>query len=273
METCVLSCYILMNGTPLNALARRIYLPKFNKLERDIGYGLEFHDIPGTYINGWMRCNMTGTWKKFGLNIERGANYFTMGKVANGISSRFDRNSGQYQSWLGGYAIKLVSQAEWSVPDHFKLAIADQLNWLKLYGDPNPICTTTGADFRLLDRIRIGGYEGDLYEGGCNTHSDVGKGRNSLRLRLASLSMSAGFSLSNPEACLEGRALRPADNGSEYEPLRLKGYIAIFRLSEKTRVVLYANGTEHTFGSIKDDLLRGINFCSITRVGNGEGGI
>lgn len=94
-------------------LVQLFYLPKLRRLEKEIGCNLVFHSIPDRYISAIMSCNMTGTWKNFSLNVEKGLNHFTMGGVANGMSSHFDRNAPEYQSWLGGYTVKLSSDKPW----------------------------------------------------------------------------------------------------------------------------------------------------------------
>jgi hypothetical protein len=68
---------------------------------------------------------MTKTWHRAGLDAS-GVNYFTIGKVVNGNSTWFDFASDYYQSWLGGYMVKLANPAKWTLKDHYNLALADQ---------------------------------------------------------------------------------------------------------------------------------------------------
>src|SRR3989344_1122076 len=98
-------------------ILKYLYLPKLKKLEKEIGCKLVFHHIPNRYINGIMRCEMTKTFRKFGLDIEKGQNHFTIGKIVDGKSSRFNPNSIEYQSWLGGYTVKLASERMITVED------------------------------------------------------------------------------------------------------------------------------------------------------------
>lgn len=252
-----------MIETVLEKLGSSIYIPKFRKLESEIGCGLKFHDLPSCYINGWMRQDMTKTWKKFGLNIERGANYFTMGRVVNGTSSRFDPSSPEYQSWLGGYTVRLASKQEWKPEDHFKLAIADQNSWLGLYGDSNPTTSVEDREFSAIGKVQIGRYSGTLYEGGCTTHSDVGVGCTTTKLRFACIGMAAVFNLSNPNLKLKGKVFRPKMAINSYETLKLRGYVTILDIGENTEVILYGNGTTDTFDAVKNDLLDAIKSCEI----------
>lgn len=255
----------------LNKLIKFIYPKKFRRIEKEIGYKLVFRTIPDRYINGWVACNMTTTWKRFGLDIEGGGNYFTMGKIVNGVSSRFDRNYPEYQSWLGGYTVKLKRNAPWSVEDHFKLAIADQNSWLrKWYGDPNPMTTIEGWKFNQIDTIRLGQHSGTLYKFGCTTHSDVGDGRKTANTYLASIFMTALFNFSNSNLHLKPSVFRPKAFSSPYEILKLPGYIAIFDVDENVKVVLYGNGAivdqTDTFEIIKNDILKAMQSCEIVKI-------
>ena len=254
----------------LKILVKYFYLPRFQKLERGIGYKFVFHNIPSFYINGWVSCDMTKTWRH--LNVVKGANYFTMGKLIKGESSRFERGTVEYQSWFGAYTLKLKSKGNWTTKDHFNLAIADQNNWLKWYGDEKPATSVKGWNPIEISKVRMGGYSGSLYEFGCDTFSDVGRANNTIKLWLASAWMAAWFNLSNSHLRITGRELRPRASKINYEKLKLKGYIAIFDLPENVKVVVYANGfvdeQKHidTFNSIRYNLLKAIESCEIVKL-------
>src|SRR5574340_1291990 len=98
-------------------LAQYIYRPKFEELEKSIGCKLDFRKIPAGYINGMINWNMTKTWKKFGLKISNGANYFTFGQIADDLSLRFNQSAPEYQSWLGGYTVRLIGDQKWIPED------------------------------------------------------------------------------------------------------------------------------------------------------------
>jgi hypothetical protein len=129
--------------------------------------------------------------------------------------------------------------------------------------------TIEGYEFTPLEVIRIGQYSGTLYEMGCTTHSDVGGGYKAVKLRLVSIVMAILFNLSNPSLRLKGSALRPKVSGNSYEMLELRGYIAIFDVEKKVKVVLYGNGAvipkgegdTDTFITLKNDLLEAIQSC------------
>lgn len=262
-----------MTETILQKFARLIFLPKIREVEAEIGCKLVFRNIPPEYINGWVSWDMTGNFKRFGLDIEAGADYWTMGKIVHDVSTRYDRNTPEYQSWLGGYTVKLASKRTWTVEDHFKLAIADQNSWLKTYGDPNPATSVQGWTFTPVGSIHNGPYAGALYEGGCTTDSDVGNRDNTFRPWLESIVMAALFNSSNPDLHLLSKELRPNTSSKSYETLKLHGYIAIFDVEENVKVVLYGNGAlvlrkdgeTDTFLALKNHLHNAMQSCEIIK--------
>jgi len=256
----------------LEIFAKYIYLPQFRKLEREIGYKLVLRNIPKLYINGWVSCDMTETWQKFGLNVKKGADYFTIGKLIGDESSRFESDTIEYQSWFGGYTVKLSPGEVWSPKDHFNLAVADQNSWLQWYGDPKPFTTTEGWKLTEAGKINIGPYSGRIYDFGCTTLSDVGKGYKTIKLRAACAWMAALFNISNPKLKLRGKELRPKTYRKSYEKLQLHGYIAIFDLPGDAKVVLYGNGFidrekhKDTFEVLKGNLAKAMRFCDIIKL-------
>lgn len=253
--------------------ANLFLLNKLKRAENKIGYKLLFKNIPDIWINGLMRCDMTHTWQKFGLKISRGANYFTVGKVKDGISTRFNFAEPQYQSWLGGYTVKSKQEQEWNLQNHLNLAVADQKSWLKRYGDPNPLCKFEEEYSKVLGPIKLGNYSGTLYEWSCITHSDVGNGFEKIWLKISAVVMATAFNVSNPALNSQGKFLRPSDKGKNYETLKLSGYIAIFDIKKDVKVVLYGNGVVendkvkiNTFEIIKNEILRAMKSCEIVKV-------
>ncbi len=249
-------------------------LPKIQRAEKKIGYKLVFHNLPERFIDGWVSWDETATWKKFGLNIDTGLNYWTIGKPDHGVSARYDRNAPEYQSWLGGYLIKLASGQPWTKEDHFKLAIADQNSWLRTDGDPKPLTTTEGWDFISDGPITIGEYSGTLHEFGCTTHADMDNDYRAMRLRLESFGMAALMNASNPNLRIQGRALVPHSSDNAYELIKLRGYIAIFDIEKDIKLVLYGNGAmvkngdveTDAFITLKDDLLKAMQSSEVVRI-------
>lgn len=242
------------------------FLRRIRASENKIGYRLAFQHVPTSYIQGWVAWPMTRIWKKFGLGVEAGLNYWTIGNSVNGTSSRFERDAREYQSWLGGYIVKRTSGAPWTFRDHFKLAVADQNSWLRSHGDPQPLTTPDASEPVLIGAIESSSYEGTLYEFGCTSHSDVGPGNTGLWFLFEWVGIAALFNASNPALGLTSKALKPEVHGGTYEQIALRGYVAVFTLPENVSVVLYANGSVETFPSLKGELRKTIESCKIVKV-------
>lgn len=118
---------------PLAALQRSLAARR----ERQMGYSLSIPGLSPHWINALMIFDMSHVWKRFGLHAV-GVNYFTIGAVANGLSTRFDARSPYYQAWLGGYIVRFSKPREWTLNDYFELGVADQKNWMHLYGERTP---------------------------------------------------------------------------------------------------------------------------------------
>ncbi len=217
---------------------------------------------------------MTSLWRQFGLTLEAGANYWTIGSVVNGISTRYDRNAPEYQAWLGGYTIKLPPGSSWRPEDHLQLAIADQRSWLGTYGDSNPLASIEGYTFVPRGAITNGMYSGTLYETGGLTHSDVGQGHKTLYGNLSPFGQAAFMNLSNKSLRIKGSMMRPRPTDIPYETLKLHAYFAIFELEDNAHVILYGNGVIvpkkegdiDTLSFIGDDLLHAMRAVEIVKV-------
>lgn len=230
----------------MNYLAKivgALHLRRIRKLERKIGYRIDFSVIPDTWINGLVRRNIGPSWKKHGINA-LGINHWTIGSINNGVSSRYNRDAKQYQSWLGAYLVKFKEDRIFTVQDHFNLAIADQKNWLKVFGDPNPYINMDAANISSTRKIKIGNYTGDLYDfSGGKSHSDIGSHSNNPISRKVMLFSSILFNRSNYSLDISQKDLLPSAINSNYEDILLKGYIVAIPLDSKTYVILYGNGT------------------------------
>jgi hypothetical protein len=213
---------------------------------------------------------MTRTWKKAGLDIVKGQNHFTIGKVIGATSSRFNPLSLVYQSWLGGYSVKLASNKTWSVEDYCKLAIADQNSWLRWYGDPNPFTSIDDWTYSEAGTIRtVSGHIGTLYEGGFTSHSDIGPNLDTPRSRFASHSLAALYNSANSTLNLTAEMLTPRNNGYPYHQIKGRVYLAVFDVRLGVRVILYANGIRRrsaptdTFEVLRNEFLRTMKNCEI----------
>ena len=265
--------YILILGVEVTyimkiyqRLAQWIYLPRLRTLEKEIGCRLVFHDIPDRYINAIMRYEMTAIWKRAGLDVVKGQNHWTVGTIVDGSSSRFDPNAAEYQSWLGGYTVRLSSEKMRSVGDYFELAIADQNAWLKYYGDPQPSTTIVGSELTELRRLQLGQYSGIVYEFRCTTHSDMGSRRKTMTHRYASSGMAALSNLANPHLALAADVFIPRAIANPYHPLDVSGFFAIFDVKPRVRVMLYATGVTDRFAVLKADFLSAMKSCEIIEV-------
>lgn len=156
--------------------------------------------------------------------------------------------------------------------DHFKLVIADQNSWLRRYGDPKPSTTIEGWKLVEIDKMQLGQHDGTLYEFGCTTHSDVGVNPRTIGLLYGIYGMAALYNLANPSLTLKPNNFMPKSSDYPYETLDLKGFIAIFDIAPKVKTVLYGNGvvnnhtfTKDTFEILREDLLKAIRSCEITK--------
>src|SRR3989344_6023043 len=114
-----------------------VYSALMHRLEKKIGYRLTFTAIPETWINGWMIFDMEKSWAKHGMKAQ-GVNYFTVGALVDGTSSRFLRNEKQYQSWLGECVEKSRRSRVFPLKALLVLPFADKKNGLGDWGPPHP---------------------------------------------------------------------------------------------------------------------------------------
>lgn len=165
-----------------------------------------------------------------------------MGSVIDRTTSRFDQGSDQFQSWIGGYLIR--SEEKWeSLQDSLNLAIVDQYDWLKHYGDPNPGCRLRESSFRNMGEIRVSGYTGTLFEGGGVSRSElVSLNSPGPWLRFVTGFMAESFNLSDPRLRCRGSNFIPVEPASSALEIYIKGYFAVIPLRNGVTAVLYANG-------------------------------
>lgn len=228
--------------TPLLKLFAFIYSNWIRRVEKKIGYRIEFKHIPHTWINGMLAFDIEKSWRKHGIEAW-GVDYWTTGSLKDGVSSRFLRTEKQYQSWLGAYLVKFKNSKCFSLQDHFELAVADQKSWLRDFGDPHPLIQMPAGNVAKPEDFPLSGYPGKLYTFlGGQSHSDVGKKSDNLRSRILMAVSASLFNRYNPQLKLRGSNFIPKDIHSEYETVTLKGYVAIIELEENTKAVLYGNG-------------------------------
>ena len=246
--------------------------------EKRLGYKIELNCSNNGWVNGAMLANMTRTWQNYGLNV-KGNGYFTIGKITNGVSSRFDHISPYYQAWFGGYMVEFEHDKAWTLEDHYKLALADQKSWLRTYCDPNPHAEVDFSTETHLGKINIEGLSGQLYTGCIESHTDVGKRNDGWMYQQFMNGFAYIYNMCKLAPQLKGENLMPTwtieSPLESFQPITLQGYVALLDVSPMHKAVLYANGCRFTdrygkkydtFKQIGDELLDLIKGVSIVTV-------
>jgi len=262
---------------PISLIAGVLYR-KILRLEKEMGYRLILNPDPKNWINAAAVLDMTPVWYNYGLRA-RGINYATFGKIKNGLSTRFNPQSLYFQSWLGGYIVKLDNPQDWTIDDYFRLCGADQKGWLRVYGVKNPIVEINYKGIKNLAKIDIGKFLGTLYQGAVRSNTDVGDRINSLFQSLLWRTNICFFKHSNPSVKLDYLNFIPSWHESHpllpYQVVDLEGYIVIIDIDPYIKAIYYANGLRmtdrkgkkfDTFKIIKDDLLKQIKAFKIEKV-------
>lgn len=248
-----------------------LYLLRVRLIEKSIGYRIEFTHIPETWINGLVRFNMRPSWLKNGIRA-KGVNHWTIGSLgSDGVSSRYDRDARQYQSWLGAYLVQFEEKRPFTLQDHFNLAVADQTDWLEDLGDPHPLIEMLAENISQTEQIKINGYPAKLYHfSGGDSHGDVGSRSNNSKSRYLMRASALLINNENPEIEISYKSLIPQNIFSEYENVILKGYVCVVDLSADTYAVLYGNGVvrgeRDYFEELQADVLAAFKAVRINRV-------
>lgn len=247
-------------------------------MEKELGYRLKLNP-PENWIGSTLTADMTNVWAGAGL-AEVGASYFTIGKVTNNLSERFNPNSDYYQAWLGGYIARFPLENN-SAYEPFRLAVADQLGWLALYGDPEPKAEVDYDHIEVLGPIKTSGFSGSLYKGKIYSHSDVGNGRKSLAFPIVSSGLAYEANKRNSSLKAKSKNFNPGwRKGLEINPyhnITLIGFEAVIELGNRVKAVLYANGAEfvdkhgrkrNTFNKMEEELLQLLKGIEIQKITN-----
>lgn len=254
-----------MNTKVLTTLHKAVeYAMK--RRENLVGYKVEFKNIPDGWLKETVNVDMTFTWWKYGLRGVQGLNYFTIGSIIDGLSTRFDPKSKYYQAWVGCYLVKLDKPSEWNMNEVYKLALADQDNWLGMYGVQNPNAYVDEKNIRDEESITISGYKAHVQSGNIWSHSDVSTRQptiiNMLKLNAyAQLVRSA-----NNDFDIEAQSLIPpfveekVKIETDHEKLLLSGIIAYVEITDNVKALFYANGyidqkaNTNTFDQMRDEI-------------------
>lgn len=147
---------------------------------------------------------------------------------------------------------------------------------MSFYGDKNLFVKTVNS--KPLGKVKLGDFQGDLYQGQIESDIDIGNQKPLLLPFLMAVianimnkkSKRANVSYRNfiPQYA-DGFSLNP------FQKIILEGYIIIVSLDSKTKVVLYANAASFTdknnqkydhFQTIKNELLEQIKNITIEKV-------
>jgi hypothetical protein len=246
--------------------------------ERKLGVNVKIGWFAQGITQGTFVSYMSPIWNQKDFSAE-GNNYWTMGWRGNTVSStRFDPESKFYQAWFGVYIARSAQFAD--LPTDYKqykiqivgrLAELDQMAWLKLYRDPTPEAKLT--TWQPLGPIKIEPYDGFLYYGEIQSHSDVGEGVT----RYIEL-----FPRDFRGPAIDNESLRSLlipkpevwkAKVSAHDDVCLRGYFVVIPLYERGSVAcIYANGVRakrldgreiDTFPELKDDFMKMIKSVQI----------
>jgi hypothetical protein len=230
-------------------------LAKYQKLQQKIGYKLKFKNLPEDWINGYAMVDMTKTWTNYGLSI-KGLNYFTLGNIKNGISTRFIPGGKMYQAWFGGYIFTDTSPINWTPENYLKVAEADQKKWLLYFGKSDPAMDF--GELKKVKRLTNSGKQAELFSWSGTTNSDVGKRSNRLYNRAIMDGMAYIMNKNTPGLNLKGSNFIPKlPIGKSYEELTIYGFIVIIDLTPNTKAMLYVCMSENSDDNVRymEDLI------------------
>ena len=180
---------------------------------------------------------MTFTWHKYGLPIS-GLNYFTVGALDKGVTTRYSQTDDLYQSWLGGYVFQSKKPLHWHNDGYLKLAEADQRGWLRRFGAKSPEMNFG----KLTDKedLHIAGKKAVLYSWRGITRSDVGVSSHAILTKVMMDGMADMMNSLTPGLAVKGtNFIPPGSIRAPYEELLISGYMILVSIDSKTKAVLY----------------------------------
>lgn len=206
--------------------------------QKRVGYRLAFVDLPDDWVQGYAMVDMTLTWHSYGLPI-RGLNYFTVGSIEHGKTTRFNPHSDLYQAWLGGYIFESKKPLHWQSDGYLRLAEADQKGWLRRFGAVSP-----AMDFGKLTKLNdfvIDDHPATLYSWSGVTRSDVGASSHGIIMRVMMDGMADMMNTLTPGLKVKGKNFVPRRSyrRQPFEELLISGYMVLVNISSTTKAVLY----------------------------------
>lgn len=221
----------------LTNLVSGLILDRELLLQKKLGYHLTFHNLPEDWVKGYALVDMTLTWHSYGLPLT-GLNYFTVGAIKSGMTTRYQEENDLYQAWLGGYVFKSKRPLHWHSNGYLRLAEADQKGWLRRFGARSPQMDfgklTKLQDMTILDK------KATLFSWTGVTRSDVGASSHSLLTRVMMDGMAHMMNTLTPGLHLKGKNFIPDQAEREpFEELLISGYTILVNIDSKRKAVMY----------------------------------
>ena len=179
---------VYINNNPLGTTSINTYIPQLEARGVIIYFGIGLSDpffgfISENWIPQYQKGPMNSVWKSEGINRE-GYNYYFLPKAVSpyACSDRFIPTSNYFQSWFGMYTVSdnsdgtyALNNQEINQEDILKLAIADQLAWLRNFGgmDTPSVYLDNSVDI-VKERIVIDSQDGWKLSGRIISNVDVG---------------------------------------------------------------------------------------------------
>ncbi len=218
-------------------IVSRLVLGAEKAHQKKVGYALEFHDLPEGWLKGYALVDLSFTWRAYGLPV-KGLNYFTVGALKDGVTSRYSPDSDLYQAWLGGYVFQSKKPLTWHNARYVRLAEADQKGWLKRFGADDPM-----MDFAKPKKIKdmeVSGKPAVMFSWAGVTRSDVGASSQSLLTRVMMDGMAEMMNSLTPGLSVKGKNfIPPRPQRTPNEELLISGYTIIIHIDSRTKAVLY----------------------------------
>lgn len=179
---------IYLNRNPLNETSVNTYIPQLEARGVTVSYDVGLSDpffglVSENWIPTYQKGPMTSIWASEGINRE-GYNYYFLSKAVSPFvcSDRFIPTSNYFQAWFGMYTVSdnldgtyAINNNELNQEDILKLAIADQLAWLRGFGGmETPSVYLDNSIDIVKEKILIDSQYGWKLSGRLISNVDVG---------------------------------------------------------------------------------------------------
>ncbi len=255
----------------------KISKKQYERREKELGYTLNFTHLPQTWVQNIMKVDITNTWHKHKLKA-KGIGLFSIGNINGRNSTRYQIKSAYFQAWVGGYIFKTDDKENWTKEKIWELPVADQVSWLRYYGNRSPRVSIDYNSAQELGEIQIDGKKATLFTGDFMSDTDMGK-----PYKLENILMYAfakRFNEDKKQILIPEHLKTYWDETiglDAYANIRLRGYIALTTIDEEKNIkgMVYANGAifedkfgnnYNTFDMLKDEFLEIIKNTKFTKV-------